>query len=700
MTETKRKWTAEERRQLAAGEIEGGFAGPDQSFPIASAADVADAWGLAGHADDPDAIRRKIISIARKYGWLSGLPASAREWAADNGINLGKTLGKTLGDALKAIGTTDDKRWLIVENHIVLFGNENTKDLVGEWFDEETELESDYTKSIGRLAIDFEHGLRVDGDDAPGRDDILGYTDWTTAKKTDSGWLVQSMLDRRNKYVEMFEPLIAERMIGTSSEAAAESVVVEDTGRIRSWPLIRNSLTVEPCEPGMLSGNALTAYKSLQSLLQPEVNVVLEAAQETAADEAKVDNDNFTEEDTIIVTYGDVKMSEEQQDKIKSLEDDVSLLTDQIDQLLQVMANSPAAKGAVIAPDSETDHANVKSFGDFLYAVQMGNHKRITQVYKTGYDQNAFKDMSGNVGIYGGVLVPEEYVQDLLMVAGQESEIMRRVRRIQVRGEAGAYPALDQYVTPTAGIGNTALAAAANLATVEAGGTYAEATPQFTQIQYRLNKLGAVVDVEEELVSDSPFAIETLLRQIFAISLAGKNERNVIRGSGVGEPLGILNWAGCVNVDATTDNSFLLANAVNMLSKFKAFTNNVVWICHPGILPDIYTMETSAGGQAFLGPGLNTGPSGTLFGYPIVLSEQSPAANTDTPILADLGAYLFFEKQNGLAVAYSEHVNFKTGMGCWRFSHRNDGKPWLVNKITLADPTGSYYVSPFVYFND
>ena len=35
MGKIKRKWTAEERRQLAAGEIKGNFAGPDQSYPIA-----------------------------------------------------------------------------------------------------------------------------------------------------------------------------------------------------------------------------------------------------------------------------------------------------------------------------------------------------------------------------------------------------------------------------------------------------------------------------------------------------------------------------------------------------------------------------------------------------------------------------------------------------------------------------------------
>lgn len=84
-----RKWTAEERDQLANGDIRGAFADPEnQKYPIAGPEDVADAWGLAGHADDPDKIRKRIIAIAKKYGWTDGLPETAIEWAEENNISI------------------------------------------------------------------------------------------------------------------------------------------------------------------------------------------------------------------------------------------------------------------------------------------------------------------------------------------------------------------------------------------------------------------------------------------------------------------------------------------------------------------------------------------------------------------------------------------------------------------------------------
>jgi len=87
-TMTFRDWTQEERDKLAKGEIKGEFAGPDQSFPIAGPEDIGDAWRLSGHAENPDQIRRNIIRIAKKYGWVSALPDSARQWAKGQNIEL------------------------------------------------------------------------------------------------------------------------------------------------------------------------------------------------------------------------------------------------------------------------------------------------------------------------------------------------------------------------------------------------------------------------------------------------------------------------------------------------------------------------------------------------------------------------------------------------------------------------------------
>ena len=74
-----REWSTEKRKALKEGKVKGSFAGPDQSFPIASPVDVAAAWSSVGRAANPRAIMRKIISIAKNHGWESGLPESVKK---------------------------------------------------------------------------------------------------------------------------------------------------------------------------------------------------------------------------------------------------------------------------------------------------------------------------------------------------------------------------------------------------------------------------------------------------------------------------------------------------------------------------------------------------------------------------------------------------------------------------------------------
>ena len=71
---------AEYRNAIASGKMKGAFAGDDKSFPIASPEDVGRAWQSVGRAkgQDKTKIYRRILSIAKKYNWESGLPKSVK----------------------------------------------------------------------------------------------------------------------------------------------------------------------------------------------------------------------------------------------------------------------------------------------------------------------------------------------------------------------------------------------------------------------------------------------------------------------------------------------------------------------------------------------------------------------------------------------------------------------------------------------
>jgi len=185
---------------------------------------------------------------------------------------------------LKAVSRTDDE--LRVANYIVLFGgrdlegiaspNVNGDGSVGEYFAPDVNVESTYTKA-GALYVDWEHRQGELGD-MP-----LGVVDWKTARRDDKGWFVERVLSRRNQYVKWLEELIDEGLIGTSSEADPGAVEKRADGAITRWPLVRDTLTVQPMEPRMLTENHLQAFKALGvSLAQNDTETEPEPETETA----------------------------------------------------------------------------------------------------------------------------------------------------------------------------------------------------------------------------------------------------------------------------------------------------------------------------------------------------------------------------------------------------------------------------------
>ena len=179
------------------------------------------------------------------------------------------------GKALKAISRTDDE--LRVGNYIALFGG---KDLENEHFTALTDFESDYTRQ-NKIFVDWEHGLgqELDGKAAPGKDEVLGYVDWKTAKVDKMGLWVERVLDRRKWYMQYLEILIDAGMIANSSQAYLPDVVSTKSGEIKKWPLMRDTLTVMPMEPRMMTENVVSAVKGLNILPETETEEIISDAE-------------------------------------------------------------------------------------------------------------------------------------------------------------------------------------------------------------------------------------------------------------------------------------------------------------------------------------------------------------------------------------------------------------------------------------
>jgi len=199
-------------------------------------------------------------------------------------LSIWRDRNKAMDNALKTVSRTDAE--LRVANYIVLFGGRDLEGLgsdsknadgsIGEYFTPQTVLESSYTKA-GALYVDWEHRQGELGNE------LLGVVDWKTAKVDDRGVFVERVLNRRNQYLRWLEGLIDQGLIGTSSEADPEGVEKAADGAITRWPLVRDTLTVAPMEPRMLTENVIQAFKAL-GLPVPAQDDTTEPEPETGAE--------------------------------------------------------------------------------------------------------------------------------------------------------------------------------------------------------------------------------------------------------------------------------------------------------------------------------------------------------------------------------------------------------------------------------
>lgn len=203
------------------------------------------------------------------------------------------------GNALKAVGKTETE--LRVANYMVLFGGRDLEGVLsprrnadgsaGEYFTKSTAFDSQYT-DVDLLAVDWEHGVGE-----LGKDEVLGRVDWKSARVDDRGLFVERVLNRRNRYVKYLEELIEAGLIGNSSEAVSEGVEKAADGHILRWPLRRDTLTVSPMEPRMMSENAIVAIKALS-----ERYPALKGLLTTKAEAVEMDGDEAGEQPATVMT--------------------------------------------------------------------------------------------------------------------------------------------------------------------------------------------------------------------------------------------------------------------------------------------------------------------------------------------------------------------------------------------------------------
>ena len=305
----------------------------------------------------------------------------------------------------------------------------------------------------------------------------------------------------------------------------------------------------------------------------------------------------------------------------------------------------------------------------------------------------AAQGLNETVPSEGGFLVQPDYGSELLRDTYDTGILAGRTRRRPVNGSGFRGNAVDE----SSRADGSRMGGLQAFWTGEAE-TMTATKPKFRRIQMDLEKLTGVYYATDELLLDGP-ALESEIRDWFVEEFGFKLDDAIIRGTGAGMPLGILNAPALVSQaaeGAQPVDTVVSANLQKMFARMPARSlANAIWIINQEIYPQLFALESTVGQRIFLSGGnIAEAPQGAILGRPIVVSEQASAiGDVGDVIFADLKRYLLIEK-GGVQSASSIHVQFLTGETAFRFIVRANGQP--IPNAAVTPYKGASTLSPFV----
>lgn len=342
-----------------------------------------------------------------------------------------------------------------------------------------------------------------------------------------------------------------------------------------------------------------------------------------------------------------------------------------------------------------------KAFGEFLKDVQTcspGSGNSLTN--RMAAVMKAASGMGENVGSDGGFLIPADFVTAIWQrVIDTPENLVNRTDQYAISGNRMVLPTLAETSRAdgarAGGIVGTWL---------DEGTTKPPSQPELGRLELNLHKLAIVVVATDELLDDSAVALESFITKVAGDEIAFMLNNSLIRGTGVGMPMGILNAPCLVTVAAEAGQpitTIVAENISNMWARMYAPSRrNAVWLINQDIEPELdnMTINVGTGGLPVYLPagGYSVSPYSTLKGRPVIPVEWcSTLGVLGDIILADWSQYITITKTSGIEAAVSMHIRFLFDEQTFRFVMRVDGQPWWATDLTPYQGVGNT-LSPFV----
>lgn len=300
--------------------------------------------------------------------------------------------------------------------------------------------------------------------------------------------------------------------------------------------------------------------------------------------------------------------------------------------------------------------------------------------------QAAASGMNQGDPTQGGALVPPSFSQQILdLVNGAPENLMALCQTFTIVGESLTIPAAGDSIGPSRYGGTQAY-------WIAEGDQKTPSFPRLRQIKLEPEELAVVVYATDKLLRNAP-ALDAYIRRSASEAILWAVNNAILFGTGVGQPLGIMNSPALITVAAegAQVEPLVLENINNMYARLHPRAEQGArWFINKDVEPALETLNLQIGTSGFPvfiaspngWPNVAEAPQRRLKGLPLHTVEYCQTLGTPGDIiLANLG-FVALGIQGGLEEDISIHVRFLWDETAFRFVFRVDAEPMLTAPIT------------------
>lgn len=192
---------------------------------------------------------------------------------------------------------------------------------------------------------------------------------------------------------------------------------------------------------------------------------------------------------------------------------------------------------------------------------------------------------------------------------------------------------------------------------------------------------------------NNPTAVARDLEEGFAGARAEWEDERAIKGTGAGEPMGVLNFEAARGVDRDTSSQFNFADVLKMRKHMYPRATTFNWEVSLDLYEEVAGMKDGNERLIMLAGDATRGVPDLLHGRPIHWSEVNPAAGDRGDVMLVDWSYYYIKEGSGPYLTVNPYYDTDREIVATYLTWKMDADTWVREPLTLKN---GMTVSPFV----